>query len=477
MHHRLGIFSICIPVILMAQSGIEKDYDPALELRSEIQILRQSLDQIRQELAASRQESVALRRDLQALREEFGRPQATPRVDAKIPLIEEQQQMINAKLDEQQESKVGSGSKYRVRLSGMVLFNGAVTRGAVDHLDIPTTAELRTPADSGGSLVGSLRQSQIGMEVFGPDWRGARTSGSVQVDFFGGFPAANDGLTAGLIRLRTARVALDWKNTSIVAGQEAPFFSPLSPSSLVSSAYPSFSNTGNLWTWTPEIYVEHRIDVSDQTKLSIRGGFLDPLTGEPPASEYERQPTAGERSRVPAFATRVGWQRTSDGRQASAGLGGWYSRQNWGFARTVDGWAATADWNLPVGRWFAWSGELYRGRAMGGFGGGPNSSVLFDSAAQLLPLKSSGGWTQWKFQPVERWQFNVAFGEDYTSGNGLARASGVYVRRNAAGMFNFIYQARSNLLLSAEYRRLWTRRSLGLLSTADYFSLGAGILF
>ena len=251
---------------------------------------------------------------------------------------------------------------------------------------------------------------------------------------------------------------------------------PLSPTSLVAAAYPAFSNTGICGPGRRKCTWSAAGKVSGRTRLSLRGGVLDPLTGEAPASEYERLPTAGERSRTPAIASRIGWQRTMDARQASAGLGAWYSRQNWRFDRTVDGWAVTGDWDLPVGRWFSWSGEAYRGKAVGGFGGGPNASVVF-VGQQVLPLNSTGGWTQWKFQPVERWQWNLAFGQDYTSGKGLDRADGEFVRRNAAGMFNVIFQARSNLLFSAEYRRLWTRRSIGSMVTADYISLGAGILF
>ena len=53
----------------------------------------------------------------------------------------------------------------------------------------------------------------------------------------------------------------------------------------------------------------------------------------------------------------------------------------------MDGWAATSDWDVPLGRWFSWSGEVYRGRAIGGLGGGPNASVLFSGAVN----KSNNG--------------------------------------------------------------------------------------
>ncbi len=445
-------------------------------MRAEIRELRNGFQQVKDELAASRRESAELRRELQTVKEQMARAPETKEGKERLASLEEQQALTAAKVDDHYQTKVASASKYRVRLSGMALFTGSTARGGIDQLDVPTMPEPLGPGERGVSVAGSLRQSQIGLELFGPEWLGAKIHGGVQFDFSGGFPASPEGLTAGLARMRTARLALEWKNTSIVAEQEAPFFSSLSPSSLVSAAYPSFSNSGNLWTWTPQVYVEHRIQSSERTQFSLRGGVLDPLTGELPASEYERLATAGERGRRPAFAGRAGWQRAYGDRRASAGAGFYIAHQDWNFNRTVEAWAVTGDWDLPLGRRFAWSGELYRGTSMGGLGGSANASVLL-TPMLVIPLDSTGGWSQLKFQPVDKWQFNGAFGQDVTSGDRLQRAATEFVRRNAAGTFNFIYQARSNFLLSAEYRHLWMRRSSGGMLTADYVSLGVGILF
>ena len=82
-------------------------------------------------------------------------------------------QLSNGKVDEQSQSKVESGSKYRLRLSGIVLVNMFVNRGTVNNLDFPEAATRPTGLDSPGTFGGSLRQSQIGIETFGPDIAGA----------------------------------------------------------------------------------------------------------------------------------------------------------------------------------------------------------------------------------------------------------------------------------------------------------------
>jgi hypothetical protein len=472
--------TVAVATGLWAQTDSQRNNDAIESLRAQIQELKSGFEQVKSDLAASRRESDELRRQVQALRERMGAPAETAAIEARMTALEEQEGLTAGKVDDQYQSKVQSGSRYQLRLSGMVLFNAATTRGAVDHLDVPAVAESVNPGDSRGSSGASLRQSQIGMDVLGPDFLGAKLRGDIHFDFFGGFPSSTEGVTAGLLRLRTGGVSLDWKNTTLVAGQESPFFSPLSPTSLVSTAYPAFSSAGNLWTWTPQVFVEHRIAASDESRFSFRAGVLDALTGELPASEYRRLPTSGERSRTPALAARVGWQRNGSD-QLAFGIGTYLARQDWTANQSTNAWAVTADWNVPFGRWFRWSGEAYRGTAIGGLGGSPNASVLSwaptPSEVLIIPIVSTGGWSQLKFQPSLRWQFNAAFGQDYSSGDRLDRSFDPYVRRNATSLFNFIYQARANLLLSAEYRHFYTLRSVGDGVTADHVSVGAGILF
>jgi hypothetical protein len=237
-----------------------------------------------------------------------------------------------------------------------------------------------------------------------------------------------------------------------------------------------------------QLHVDHRLDLPGDSTMVIQWGLLDPLTGELPTSEYDRAVTAGERSRLPGQAFRVGWQRGADARVVAVGAGAYHATQNWGFGRTVDAWTATADWDVALGRHVALSGELYRGRALAGLGGGASDSVLFDgaptdAASVVRPVSTSGGWSQLKFKPAPRLEFNAALGEDNPTRTGMSRlfsiggGDGSAVNRNTSGLLNTIYQARSNLLFSIEYRRLWTTGLDDVTRTADHVSLTAGVAF
>lgn len=489
--------------------------DSLRELQAQVREISSMLRDVRDDAALSRQEIRELRRELAATRAQVipagqgaaatsNQPSApsthaapssaaqatTPShggTEARLAKVEEDQQLLAAKVDEQYQTKVESASKYKVRLSGIMLLNVFGNRGAVDNQDLPNLALRRGPLDTGGDFGATVRQTQIGVEVFGPKLGGARSSAEVQLDFFGGFPQTLDGVTAGLVRLRTATTRLEWGRTTIVAGQDAPFISPLSPTSLASQAFPAFSYAGNLWTWTPQVRVERRMTLAEDSSLLLQAGILDPLSGEPPYRAYYRNPQAGEKSRQPAYATRISWTRGPAGRPLTIGVGAYYARQNWGFDRTVDAWAGTADWTLPLGRWFTLSGEFYRGRALGGLGGGTGRSVVAsgaipDSATLIAGLDTAGGWGQLKFTPTEKLEFNGAFGQDNPMADDLSyyQGSAAYSGtpgRNRAASANFIYRPRSNLLFSLEYRRLRTFDLAGPDNTADHVNLGVGVLF
>src|SRR6185437_9122661 len=146
-------------------------------------------------------------------------------------------------------TKVEAASKYRVRLSGIALLSVFDNRGTVDDQEVPEIASPRQPFDSPGTFGASLRQSQVGIEAFGPDFAGAHTSASLKFDFAGGFPNTPNGISMGLVRLRTGTIRLDWATTSVIAGQDGLFFAPLEPTSLASLAVPPLSYAGNLWGW------------------------------------------------------------------------------------------------------------------------------------------------------------------------------------------------------------------------------------
>jgi len=415
---------------------------------------------------------------------------------ARAARLEEEYQLLSGKVDDQYQTKVESASKYRVRLSGIVLMNLVSNQGVVDSIDLPTLAYARPPGGSGGSFGATLRQSEIGLEAFGPTVAGAKTTADLQIDLAGGFPSVPNGINSGLVRLRTATMRMDWTNTSVVAGQDAIFFSPNSPTSFATLAIPALTYAGNLWSWVPQIRVEHRVALGEESSLIFQGGILDPVSGEvpgtvpgaEPGTTYYRQAGPGEASRQPAYGTRIAWTRNVFGQPLRVGVGGYYTRQDYGFNRNVDGWAGMTDFDLPLNHQFSLSGKFYRGRALGGLYGGIGRSVLFSgdptlASTEVQALDSIGGWAQLKYRPANKWEFNAAFGVDnpYASDLKYFEYPQSYgdptLAKNQGSFVNMIYRPRSDLLFSAEYRHLTTYSLTDGGNSAGHLNLMMGVLF
>jgi hypothetical protein len=504
------LMALMMPAIAQIQTGVAGS---AADTNPQLRQLRSELDETRSQLSQAQNQIGQLTAAVEALRREFearvplqaevspsqntmfpsaadlarqenssgqGHPQSTAELGADYNLLA-------AQVEEQHQTKVESESKYRVKISGLVLMNAFSNWGVADVAEVPELAH----ASDDGSVGASMRQSILGLQVFGPMLAGAATSASISADFFGGYPPQQPyGTTLGILRLRQASAHLDWPDTSLIIGQESLFFSPLSPTSYATLAEPALSYAGNLWAWTPEVVAEHRFHMAGQRFFSASGGMLAPLTDAVVSDQFykEGQTGAGERARRPAFGSQVAFNTVAFGQPLAFGVGGYASHLQYQYGRDTNSWAVTTYWRFPFGPLFELSGEAYRGKAVGGLGGGIWQSVVYNgdpvaAGTKFRPLNALGGWAQLKFHPHPKWESNAAIGQDNVLAKDLEWAPvlvGAYMpplARNRAAFGNVIFRPKSNLLLSVEYRKIWTYGYTGQSNSVNQVNVGAGVGF
>lgn len=140
------------------------------QLQSQVQELSGQVKSLKAEQQSAHAESAELRKELDATKSQLvalsaqpggvapsqlapsGGAQAQTSTEERISRLEENQQLADGKAAEQSQTKVESGSKYRLRLSGIVLFNMYADRGSVDNQDFPELATPRNPLSSGNSF-------------------------------------------------------------------------------------------------------------------------------------------------------------------------------------------------------------------------------------------------------------------------------------------------------------------------------------
>jgi hypothetical protein len=511
-HKLFACLLLCsTPILLRAQVNGQPppSSSPALDdahttqLEQRLETLSSALATTRQQLDQSQQKIQQLEDELAQIRQQIVSSQPAPatspnpvsiasatKAATTLEDIEERQDALEAQVKLHEQTKVESASKYPIRLTGLILFNTFANRGAVDNIDLPTIATRKVTGTNDGSVGASFRQTILGIEGSGPRIAGARTSADISLDFFAGLAYSNFGTSSGIVRMRTASINLDWTHDSIQAGMVGPLISPLSPSSYATVAEPGMAWAGNLWTWAPQLKATHRFMLRDERRVQLEFGLWNPpAAGYSGTSGVFRTPSPGEAAKQPAYETRLSFGTGAGEHNLQIGLGGYYSRQSYPNSRTNDSWAVTADWRIPLSSRFEISGEGYRGQSLGSLGGGVYKDVLYGTdpisgASIMRGLNAIGGWTQFKSRFGQSLEVNGAIGQDTGFAGDFhalilpATASATQLRaRNRMVVGNLIFRPKTYLIVSPEYRRVWTWPIYGAANTADVFTLSLGYQF
>jgi hypothetical protein len=476
----------------------------SVELERKLEAISSALAVTHQQLEQSQQEMEQLREELAQIKKLLAATQsgavessssgnstdAAKATATTIEALQEQQQIIETQVKVHDQTKVESSSKYPLHVTGLLLFNSFVNRGIVDNIDLPEAAlSAQNNTTGNGSAGATFRQTILGLQGYGPRIAGARTSADVNLDFFAGLAYSSYATSAGTVRMRTASINLDWTNDSIQAGLVVPLISPLSPTSYAMVAEPALAGAGNLWTWAPQLRYAHQIPLQSGKKVQLEFGLWDPPTAGYSTNELFRVPSPGEAAKQPGYESRVSYGTFTGEHPLQIGFSGYYSRQSYPGNQSVDSWAATTDFRVPLSTRFEVSGEGYRGRALGGLGGGVYKDVLFGvytptGLNAYRGLNAIGGWTQFKARFTQSLEANASIGLD----DGYAGDFHEFIfpptvtstqlrARNKMVFGNVIFRPKTYLILSPEYRRIWTWPIYGSVNTADIFTLSAGYQF
>jgi regulator of replication initiation timing len=520
---RLRIFFVLTSSLLLcglplqAQSSTEQT--PASTQQREAAMERQlnevtaALNQTQHTLEQSMQEIQRLRSQLETLRAQLPKPSAGDTAGANpagdtnttaatgnstsadtIERLHEEQDALQSEIKLHEQTKIETASKYPLRVTGLVLFNAFSNAGVVDNIDLPGLALSRASGAPHGSSGASLRQTLVGIEGTGPRLWGAKSAADLSIDFFGGLTYNQYGYSTSvsdIVRLRQGKVSLAWDKTTIDAGMTNPLISPLSPTSYATVAQPALAAAGNLWGWMPQARLEQKIPFGERSSMHFEIGLLDPPSPGSAGASIQGS-SAAEASRHPGIEGRLSYHGAEDPSglrtPLAFGLSAYSSDQRYGL-NYVHSWATTADWQLPISRRFTLSGEAYRGRALGGLGGGIYKDVLtgvesYSGDSATNGVDTVGGWSQAKIRLLPTLEVNAMFGLDDALASNFRRlnlpvstAPSSYYARNNTFAANVIFRPKSYLIFSPEFRRIMTWSINGAANTADIFTLSAGYQF
>ena len=452
--------------------------------------LTQKLDSMRQQLSESQKEMDELRSEIHTLRDQLGErnqdvsaAQDADALRSSVAELKDETGILQAEVQQHDQTKVETLSKYPVRINGAVLFTSVLNSGGADNINVPAVAVGTSVYSPSGSLSATMSQTVLGIDGTGPHIFGAKSRGDLEVDFWGSGNSTAYTSGGGTARLRTAHAELQWPNRTLGVVLDRPLLSPWQPSSWITIGEPALAWSGNLWTWSPQVQYKENRALSTHVNLGM--GLIDAPSPAGYIEAAQSGANATEQSRQPGYEARLGGKFSWRDHPTEFGAGGYYSRQSYAYNYHVDAWAATLDWSLPLVDRVTFSGQAYRGRALGGLGGGAfKDYVSRVTARSFRGLDDAGGWAQMKFSLLPSLEVNLSAGLDNAFGNDLegsdqAAGAGFYetLARNQTVLANFIYRPKSYLLLSSEFRQINSRSIAGQAFQDNVFGLATGYIF
>jgi len=380
------------------------------------------------------------------------------------PPIAEQLAVHDRRIDDLAQTKVESSQKLPVSLTGMLLFNSYINGAANNGEQNPVAASLAHAVGNGGA---SMSQSIVGLTYRGPQvWGGGRVSAAAYLDLWGGTSSSLN----HLMRLRVATVSVDWKNQSLMVGQDKPIVSPRDPTSLAQVAFSPLTAAGNPWLWQPQVRFEQRVALGDTAGLRARIGVYQ--TNEPAASAGVEYASTLAPARPGLEGRFEFWKEFGSGARIEIAPG-FHTSNTHVAGLSIPSRLFTIDWMLRPVRKVEVTGMFFGGENPAGIGALRQGFTLGD-AGRHDAVHALGGWAQVSYQATSRLSFNAYSGQESNRASDLLTG---LIARNFEYAGNAQYRIASNVVLGIEASQIRTSRVNAAQRLNNHYDLALAYLF
>jgi hypothetical protein len=449
---RWPVIVLLFPLLLHAQEP------------TEFQRIMQRLDQLERENRDLASEVHALRAEIAGTRAPSPGPVVGEApVNVSPAPIDERIAVQEQRTAELAQTKVEAAQRLPVTLTGMVLFNSFLNSGANGGAQDPLMAAPANNVSGGGA---SLSQSIVGLRFQGPRVLGGQVRGSLDLDLWGGTASSLN----HLVRMRVASLEVDWKNSTLMAGQDKPLIAPRDPDSLAQVAFSPLTAAGNLWLWSPQVRFEQRFAMGDNVGLKAQASVYQ--TSEPATSAsplYQATLSSASPSAEGRFEF---WSNLGPGARLEIAPG-FHVSETHVAGISVPSRLFTIDWMLQPLAKLRLTGAFFNGRNAAGVGGLRQGFTLVKSD-QFIAVPTTGGWAQLSYFASKRLTLNVYGGQE---SNPAADLLAGQIARNFVYAGNAQYRLGPNVLLGLEANQARTTYVGGLFRLVNHYDLALAYLF
>ena len=234
--------------------------------------------------------------------------------------------------------------------------------------------------------------------------------------------------------------------------------------SLSHVAVPLGYSNGNLFAWLPQVRAEISHNWGKTNGLFqfgvLRPSFGDPRLGDEPVAgiTVDTSSGLGERASQPFYQSRMAISHPMHGSPFTLGVAGHYGQERIGASRTIDSWAFTFDYRIPIFSKLFLRGEGYLGSNLVPFGGGIIQGVAAVTAPAPAPagtfnlfhkVGDGGGWSELTFLATRKNIFYLGYTEDNPVRHELLPGS--TRTRNAMAWFSYFRKLTPGTTVAVEY--------------------------
>jgi len=296
----------------------------------------------------------------------------------------------------------------------------------------------------------TANETRLGMNISGPEYDGVKTSGRVEIDFYGGGSEnkANP-------MMRHAYMNIDWPRDrfSILAGQTSDVISPLYPYTM---NYSVGWWAGNIGYRRPQIRLTKSYPLSKDVDLKLEGA----VTRDIGNSDDFVVRDAGEDSGIPGVQARVSvqfpWLKVQP---TTIGVSGHWAKEKYytsaaGANEEYDSWSLNLDLTQPINGWLVLKGELFTGQDLNAYLGGIGNGINTHLGTEIA---STGGWIAASLTPQPKWNFNFGVSVDDPENSDLTGLGDNSRDYNRSIFGNVIYSLNKNTEIGFELSQWRTK--------------------
>jgi hypothetical protein len=340
--------------------------------------------------------------------EEVEKPKAPPAAAPK--LSDEQLEEIALMVEKKNDARKGPLSNIELTPYGYIKWDASWDDSEVDPGNFARWVDSEASDDSDNQFNMTANQTRLGLRINTKDDSYIRSSGLVEVDFFGNGTAENK---PGIL-VRHAYAKLDWpeERFSILAGQTWDVISPLNPYTL---NYSVQWWAGNIGYRRPQIRATKSFTVNDDIDLKLEGAVTRNIGFSDSGAFPNIADDAGEDSGVPGLQGRVSTTfPLLNYRPTTIGFSGHWAKEEIdinaaGGHRDFDSWSVNLDVTQPINKWLTIKGELFSGENLSAYLGGIGQGI---NTSRLSEIRSRGGWVAASLGPWDKWNFNMGVSID-----------------------------------------------------------------